>query len=272
MRRISGTLGRQLLVLACLLPWVASAQAPAGPRLAAVMASKVLRVCIWPEYYGVTFRNLKTGVINGLDADMAREFARDLGVAVHFVDSSFARLIDDLEAERCDLAMMAVAVTPQRAQRLAFSQAYLRSDVYAVTTRQNTRVRTWADIDRAGTRVAVAAGTYHESLMRERLQQADLVVVKAPQLREAELEAGRVDVFMSDFPFTRKMSDNHDWVRVLAPPAPYFMVNAAYALKPGDAAWLKRVNEFVAAVRADGRLRTAATRYALDPILLQDAR
>lgn len=250
----------------------AQAQAPARPRIANILANNTLRVCIWPEYYGVSFRNPKTGAINGLDADMAREFARDLGVKLSFVDSSFASLIDDVEADRCDLAMMAVAVTPQRAQKLAFSQPYLRSDVYAVTTRQNARVRSWADIDRAGTRVAVAAGTYHESLMRERLQQAELVVVKAPQSREAELEAGRVDVFMSDFPFTRKMSDNHDWVRVLAPPAPYFMVNAAYALKFGDAAWLKRVDEFVAAVRRDGRLRAAAARYALDPIVLQDSR
>jgi len=131
-------------------------------------------------------------------------------------------------------------------------------------------VRSWQDIDRAGTRVAVAAGTYHEPLMRERLQQAELVVIAPPQTREAELEAGRVDVFMSDFPFTRKMRDNHDWVRVFAPPAPYFMVNSAYAVKRGDSAWLQRVDAFVAAIRADGRLLAAAQRYGLEPMLIKD--
>ena len=26
-----------------------------------------LRVCIWPEYYGITFRNPKSGELSGID-------------------------------------------------------------------------------------------------------------------------------------------------------------------------------------------------------------
>jgi len=257
-----------LALCATVLAPAISAAAPS--QLDKVRASKRLRVCIWPDYYGLSFRNPKSGTLSGLETDMAQAFARELGVELQFVDTNFSRFIDDLDADRCDIAMMGVAVTPQRAERLAFSRPYLRGDVYAVTTRYNTRVRSWQDIDRAGTRVAVAAGTYHEPLMRERLQQAELVVIASPQTREAELEAGRVDVFMSDFPFTRKMRDNHDWVRVFAPPAPYFMVNSAYAVKRGDSAWLQRVDAFVAAIRADGRLLAAAQRYGLEPMLIKD--
>lgn len=261
------TIGGAALAALCLSALPAQAQTS---HLERVAAAKTLRVCIWPEYYGVSYRNPKSGSLSGLDVDMARAFARELGASPAFVDSSFASVIDDLTADRCDIAMMAVAVTPQRSEKLAFSRPYLRSDVYAVTTRGNARVKTWADIDRAGTRVAVAAGTYHETLMRERLQQTELVVIKPPQTREAELEAGRIDVFMSDYPFTRKMRDNHDWVRVLSPPAPYFPVNSAYAVRPGDSRWLQRVDAFVASVRADGRLLAAAKRYGLDPIVLGD--
>ncbi len=242
----------------------------AGGQLEKIRESKTLRVCIWPDYYGLSFRNPKSGTLSGLDTDMAREFARELSVSLRFVDTTFGRFIEDLDADRCDIAMMGVAVTPQRAERLALSRPYLRGDVYAVTTRHNTRVRSWQDIDRPGTRVAVLAGTYHEPLMRERLQQAELVVVVPPRTREAELESGRVDVFMSDFPFTRKMRDHNDWVRVFAPPAPYFLVNSAYAVKRGDAAWLQRVDAFVAAIRADGRLLEAARRYGLDPMMIKD--
>ena len=42
------------------------------------------------------------------------------------------------------------------------------SDVYAVASR-NVNVQSWLDIDRPWSRVAVAAGTFHEPLMRERL-------------------------------------------------------------------------------------------------------
>jgi ABC-type amino acid transport substrate-binding protein len=247
----------------------AAAQVPAN-RLALVRTAGEVRVCIWPEYYGISWRNLKTGTVSGLDADLAQELARDLGVRARLVDSSFAKFIPDLVGDQCDIAMMAVAVTPQRAEKVAFSQPYLRSDVYAVTTRNSQRVRNWADIDQSGTRVAVAAGTFHEPLMRERLKKAELVVVKAPQTREGELEAGRVDVFMSDFPFTRKMVDHHDWAQVLSPPAPYFSVPYAWAVKPGDAVWLKTIDRFAAAVKADGRLARVAQRYGLNSIIVTD--
>ncbi|WP_341677066.1 ABC transporter substrate-binding protein [Niveibacterium sp. SC-1] len=238
-------------------------------RLARVTAEHVLNVCIWPQYYGVSFRNPKSGAITGVDVDMARAFAAELGAELRFVDTNFLRVDSDLKEARCDVAMTGLAVTPEREARMDFTRPHLRSDVYAVTTLNSRRVRRWEDIDRPGIRVAVQAGTYHEPLMRERLRQAELVVINPPQTREGELEAGRVDVFMSDYPFTRKMQDNHDWVRVIAPPSSYRPTNYAYAVRPGDRAWLQRVDAFVAAIKADGRLRVAARRYGLEPIVLE---
>ena len=257
-------------VLLAALPSPAPAVEGAGPRLERIAAAGELRVCIWPEYYGVSFHNAKSNTITGVDADLAREFARELKVRLRFVNSSFARLIDDVVGDHCDIAMMAVAITPPRQERLAFSKPHLRTDVYMVTTRNNPRVRKWEDLDRAGVRIGVAAGTVHEPLMRDRLKQAELVVVNAPQTREGELEAGRIDAFMSDFPFTRKMVDYHDWVRVIAPTQPYFPVFSAFALKPGDPDWLQRVDQFVAAIKADGRLTKAAERYGLEPIVVRE--
>ena len=47
------------LAVAAMLFFVA-ASAGATPRLQRVTEAKALRVCIWPEYYGVTYRNPKT--------------------------------------------------------------------------------------------------------------------------------------------------------------------------------------------------------------------
>jgi ABC-type amino acid transport substrate-binding protein len=242
----------------------------ANAHLQRVAASGELRVCIWPEYYGVSFHNAKSDTVTGVDADLARELAGELKAQVRFVDSSFAHLIDDVLSDRCDIAMMAVAITPQRQERLAFAKPHLKTDVYAVTTRNNQRIRKWEDLDRPGVRIGVAAGTLHEPLMRERLKAAELVVVQPPQTRESELEAGRIDAFMSDYPFTRKMVDYHDWIRVIAPPQPYFPVVAAHAMKPGDDAWRERVDRFVASVKADGRLLRTAERYGLEPIVVRE--
>lgn len=235
-------------------------------RLERIAAAEALRVCIWPDYYGITFRNPKTLELSGIDIDLARELARELGVRAQFVDSSFARLIDDVTADRCDVAMFAIGITPQRAERLRFTRPHLRSDIYAITTLSNRRIKNWADIDQPGVVVAVARGTYHETVMRQKLAAASLQVLDTPHAREEEVESGRADVFMTDFPYSRRMLDTVDWARLMASPQPYHLTSYAYAVAPGDDAWFQRVDRFVADIRQDGRLLAAARHHKLDPI------
>ena len=74
--------------------------------------------CIWPDYFGITYRNPRTQQLTGIDIDMAIELGKDLGVAVEFIDSSFAKLVDDVTQDRCDVAMFAIGITRERATKL----------------------------------------------------------------------------------------------------------------------------------------------------------
>jgi ABC-type amino acid transport substrate-binding protein len=256
------------------LAWLAATTLGLGAAHAGEVADRVaktkqLRVCIWPDYYGVTLRNPRTQQLTGIDIELSAALAKDLGVNLQYVDSSFQKLVDDLTADRCDLAMFAVGVLPARAKVLRFSPPYLQSDIYGVTTRSNRVVRTWEDIDKPGVLVAVQAGTFMEPVMGEALKQARMVVVKPPQTREQELEAGRVDVFMTDFPYSRRLLDNADWARLVAPPKPFFVLPYAYAAKPGDEAWNKTVDDFVTRIKRDGRLEAAARRFGLNDIVVR---
>jgi ABC-type amino acid transport substrate-binding protein len=260
--------------IAAAVPACASAQAGAGGvaagagRLERIRNAGTLRVCIWPEYYGITFRNPRNGELSGMDELMSRHFARDLGVRVVHVDSSFPTFADDLSADRCDVAMFGVGMSAERAARVRFSQPYLRSDIWAVTTKTHPSVRTWDDIDRPGRVVAVQAGTFMEPVMRATLKHAELLSVKLPDTRERELQAGRADVFMTDYPYSRRVLDNADWAKVMAPERPLHPLSYAYAVAPGDDAWLARVDRFVAQAKHDGRLMAAARAFRLEPIVI----
>ncbi|WP_310463638.1 ABC transporter substrate-binding protein [Sphaerotilus sp.] len=243
--------------------------ATAGEVLERVQRSSELRVCVWPDYYGISYRNPKTRQFTGLDIDMSAEFARELGARLHHVDSSFATLVDDLLKDRCDIAMFAVGVLPQREKFLRFSQPYLQSDIYAVTSRSSRVVRRWEDIDQPGVQVAVQAGTFMEPVMRDSLRQANMVVIRPPTTREQELEAGRVDVFMTDYPYSRRLLDNAEWARLISPPQPFHVLPYAYAIRPGDDEWLARINRFVTDMRQDGRLESAARRHRLSEIVIR---
>ncbi|MGQ3055399.1 MAG: ABC transporter substrate-binding protein [Roseateles sp.] len=254
---------------AALLASLGLASAAAAPPAIGqrVRDSGELRVCIWPDYYGVSLRDPRTGRLSGIDIDLSAAFAADLKARPVYVDSSFATLVDDLLGERCDVAMFAVGMTPQRAQALRFSRPYLESDIYAVTTRSSRVVQRWQDLDRPGVRIAVQAGTFMEPVMAAALKHANLVIVRPPDTRERELEAGRVDAFMTDYPYSRRLLDNADWARLVAPTAPFSVLPYAYAVKPGDAAWLDTVDAFVARIQKDGRLQAAAKRHGLSAIV-----
>ena len=206
-------------------------------RLGRILAAKQLRVCVWPDYYGISFRNPKTQTLSGIDIDMAEALASDLGVAVRFIDSSFARLIEDLTGDKCDVAMFAIGINPQRLEKLRFTRPHLASDIYAITTRSNRRIQSWNDIDQPGSLVVVAKGTLHEPVMRQKLKAAELLVVETPHAREQEVQSGRADAFMTDYPFSRRMLETTDWARLITPDSTYHVTPYAYAMQRGDDTW-----------------------------------
>jgi len=266
-RWIAKACGLTTLALTLACPPTASAWAQGA--LERVQASRTVRVCIWPDYYGISLRNPRTAELQGLDIELAQELAKDLGATVQWVDSSFTTLVDDIQSARCDVAMFGVGMLPSRTAVMSFTPPYLQSDIYAVTSRSSRIVRNWADIDQDGVKVAVQAGTYMEPVMRQALKKATLLVVRPPATREQELESGRADVFMTDYPYSRRLLDKADWARLVAPPQPIHPMKYGYATRLGDEAWARRMALFVAAIQRDGRLQAAAARHKLADIVVR---
>ena len=103
------------LITAMLL--AAPAYAQPQSRLYEVTKNKKLRVCQFPLYYSISFRNPTTGQIEGIDADLAKELAKELGAELEIVESGFATFIADLQANKCEIGMFGVGATLKRAQR-----------------------------------------------------------------------------------------------------------------------------------------------------------
>ena len=80
-----------LLSTALLLPAASRAQTVQS-HLIEVTKSKKLKVCQYPQYYSISFRNPKTGQIEGIDADLAKELAKDLGAELEIVEFELRHL------------------------------------------------------------------------------------------------------------------------------------------------------------------------------------
>ena len=238
--------------------------------LASVIMTKKLRVCIWPEYYGISYIEPRTQTLLGIDVDLAKELAQDLHVDITFIESSFSKLIADITQKRCDIAMFAIGRTPERLEYLHITTPHLASDIYAITTKSNKRIQTWEDIDQEGVIVAVAKGTLHVSIMQERLLHAKLLIVDSLHAREQEVEAGRADVFMTDYPFGMRMMAEREWAKLIKPSLPFHITPYGWALDKRESAWQERVEAFIQTIQKDGRLFEAAKKHHLEPIIMRE--
>lgn len=250
-------------VLAC-----AGSAAPAGPVADRVRATGVVRVCIWPSYHGVSYRNPRTLQLTGIDIDLSRQFAADLGVRLDYVDSTHETLVEDLTEHRCDVGMAGIGMLQPRMQALGFSRPYLQSGLLAVTTKSNPVVRDWDDIDQPGVAIGVQNGASILPTVQGYFRRATVVRVPASRTRERELAAGRIDVFLTNDIYARQLVESADWARVVTPPSEVLRIPLAYPVRLGDAEWIAAVDDFVARIKGDGRLAAAARRHGLGALVV----
>ena len=231
-----------------------------------ITKSGKLNVCQYPLYYSISYRNPQSGEIEGIDADLSKELAKELGAELTIVESSFGTFIADLQSGKCEIGMFGIGATLKRAQAVAFSKPYLLTSIYAVG-RKGGPVKSWADIDQPGMRVAVTLGSYIEPFMKGYLKNAELVVVAPPATREGELMANRADVIMTDYPTAVKVTDQFDWAETIEPTETLRLTPYAYVVPQGDQIWLNYVNLFVDTIKLDGRLKHFAEKNKLGPIV-----
>lgn len=235
-------------------------------RLFEVAKSKKLRVCQYPLYYSISFRNPKSGQIEGIDADLSKELARELGADLEIVESSFGTFIADLQANKCEIGMFGVGASLRRAQAVEFSKPYLITNIYGVT-RKGGPIKSWADVDKKGVKAAVTLGSYIEPFMKSYLKNAELVSVAPPNTREGELVANRADVIITDYPTAIKVTDEFDWAQTVVPTEKLAVTPYAYVVPQGDQIWLNYVNLFIDTIKLDGRLQKFADKNKLGPIV-----
>jgi len=121
-------------------------------------------------------RDASTGEARGVSVDLSRELARRLGVPLELVTFEAAgKVVEALKSGAWDVAY--VAIDPVRANEIAFSPAYVVIEG-AYLVRQNSPIRSNAEVDREGVRVAAATGSAYDLYLSRALKQAK--IVRAP--------------------------------------------------------------------------------------------
>ena len=112
----------------------------------------------------------------GVAPDLARELARRLGVPIAFSKFETAGALGDaVRTGAWDVAFL--GAEPQRATEIAFTAAYLEIPAtYLVPA--GSPIRSIAEVDRQGVRIAVAEKSAYELWLSRNITQAKLILTK----------------------------------------------------------------------------------------------
>jgi polar amino acid transport system substrate-binding protein len=108
----------------------------------------------------------------GVDVDVARKLAKDLGVELEIVSSTGASRVPNLQTNKADLIISTLSITPERAKVIDFSVPYMpiQTIVFAPKSMQ---ISGMADL--AGKKVATSRGTGMDTQLTREAKGANMV-------------------------------------------------------------------------------------------------
>jgi len=176
----------------------AQAQAAAESSLDTVMKAGVLRACTPGDYKPFSFLK-PDGAYEGIDVDLAQSLATAMGAKLEVVKTSWANLMPDFTAGKCEVAIGGISVTTERQKRAFFSTAYMvNGKTPIVRCEDASKYQSVAAIDKAGVRVIANPGGSNERFAKANFKAATLTIHPENLTIFDEILAKRADVFVTE--------------------------------------------------------------------------
>jgi polar amino acid transport system substrate-binding protein len=143
----------------------------------------------------------ENGRLAGLEVEFAVLLGLEMRRPVQFVPLRRDELIDALSADRIDIIMAGLTVTPERRARVAFAEPYMKNAVMGLTRREEAAAfATAGDVTSFPGTIGVRAGSRADTFVQARCRQARRVEVPDAEGAVDALDQGIVDLYLDDAP------------------------------------------------------------------------
>ena len=195
-------------------------------------------------------KDRRSGEWEGIFIDIAESLAKDLGVELEIVTTTWGNSILDLQSDKIDV-MFGLNPTEARKKVINFSSPVF-NNAFTLVTRKDERFKTWEDYNKPEIRIAVDAGSAHDAMVTKLLPNATILRFDNVSEASIALQSGKADaqcfVMMLSLPIVKK---NPQLGTVIAPsPVAYTTSHAGFQQKEGDTsledyvdAWLAKNSE-----------------------------
>lgn len=204
----------------------------------------------------------------GIDVEVMRLFAQELGVRLNIIPAEWATAVAGITTRRWDI-VPATCITPARLEVVDFSESYLRIGAVFVTRSDNPKGLTSLEaFNRPEVVFAVPTGSWSESVAKEAAPRATLRGFGQSTSADLvqEVLAGRADAVVLDTPVQMTVARAAFGDRLAFFPGPTTPLDVrpcrvGYAHLKGDKTFNETLNAFIAKLRASGELERLFNRY-----------
>ncbi|QUH00882.1 ABC transporter permease subunit [Saccharopolyspora erythraea] len=257
-----------LFLIGLLLAGCSSGGASGRPELVAPDRLTVGVDLSYPPY-----NYFDSGRPSGFDVDFDRALAQRMGLRPEFVDTSFEQLIAGLKAQRYDVAISALYITPERAKEIDFVPYFTTGNSLVVRT--DSPLRPAGPAELCGQRVGVIKGGQIVTQLREQASAAcvregrpgiDVREFASDPVATQALIAGQLDVQATDAAVAKAAVDHSGRGLVITSSGLLYPTSVGIGLARSNPALKEQVTKAFEELKASGEYDRLLQRYNLRPV------
>lgn len=189
--------------------------------------------------------------IVGFDVDLANALCKEIDATCTFTNQAFDSLIPALKFKKYDAVISGMDITPERQKQVAFTAPYYANS--AIVIAKKGAYKSFDDLK--GKRIGMENGTTHQKYLQDKHPEVKTVAYDSYQNAIIDLKNGRIDGVFGDTAVVNEWLKNNPQLgtaseKVTDPQ--YFGTGLGIAVRPDNVALLKKLNDALAAIKADG--------------------
>lgn len=202
------------------------------------------------EYYS-------DGKIVGVDVDIMKEVAKELGKKLKVKDVQFDSIISEVKSGKSDVGAAGISYSEERAKQVAFSDSYMDS-MQVLVVRNDSNVESIIDLyDKS---VAVQLGTVADTYLTDNYSEIKVVREKKFLAAIQDLKDSKVDAVLMDYVPAKEFVD--DSLNILEEPV--LIDSYSVIVDKSNKDLLKTINKVIKRMKKNGDIDKSLLKHSGD--------
>ena len=216
-------------------------------------AAQTIRFATEASYPPFETMNDKNEIV-GFDVDLANALCKEIDATCTFTNQAFDSLIPALKFKKYDAVISGMDITPERSKQVAFTTPYYANSAVVIAKKG-----AYTSFDQLkGKRIGMENGTTHQKYLQDKHPEVKTVAYDSYQNAIIDLKSGRLDGVFGDTAVVNEWLKTNPQLgtatdKVTDPQ--YFGTGLGIAVRPDNIALLKKLNDALEAIKADGTLK-----------------